>query len=268
RAGHYFEEAGDLAGAEKAYRKAVELGPKNPFGHNNLGYILLCQGRLEQAEAHLLEALKYRPKFAIAQTNLGLVLQKEGRIAEAIRHFQKALEIDSSSAAARNYLGRCLLARGDVEGAIEKWRELLAMHPDHLPARLALGDALAKQGEFKQAIEHLDKALEVRPGDAWALNALAWHLATCPVESLRDGTRAIELADSACRATRHEEAYILDTLAAAYAEAGRFGEAVSTAKKALRLAEATGLSVAETIQRHLECYQAGKPWRQQQPAQR
>ena len=103
----------------------------------------------------------------------------------------------------------------------------------------------------------------IDPNNLTAISDLAWLLATCPKDDIRDGAQAVELAEKACKATGHKIAALMDTLAAAYAEAGRFPEAIDTATKALGLAEPKQKSLAERIRRRLEQYKAGKPYRQQ-----
>ena len=96
---------------------------------------------------------------------------------------------------------------------------------------------------------------------AGALNNLAWVLAASPDDELRNGAEAVRLAERACELTHHGEPLFIGTLAAAYAEAGRFPEAVATAEKAEQLATSAGLKkVAEKNQQLLELYRAGKPY--------
>ena len=98
------------------------------------------------------------------------------------------------------------------------------------------------------------------------LNQLAWVLATCPVESIRNGAEAVDLAQRAVRLPDGQEPAILDTLAAAYAEAGRFSEAVETMKRAVSLASARGnTALADIIRGRIKLYQAGSPYREACP---
>ena len=138
------------------------------------------------------------------------------------------------------------------------------MDTPHAVYRLAWGSALAEKGHFGQAVTQLQKALETDSNNILGLNDLAWLLATCPNDGIRDGARAVELAERVCEATGHKVPGFMDTLAAAYAEAGKFSKAVDTATKALALAEPKQKSLAEQIRRRLELYKTGKPYRQQQ----
>jgi hypothetical protein len=101
-----------------------------------------------------------------------------------------------------------------------------------------------------------------------ALNNLAWVLATNPDEQFRDGPEAVRLAERACELTHYGQPMLIGTLAAAYAESGRFPESVTTAKKAEQLATDAGLKeLAERNRQLLHFYQAGKPYHESRPAE-
>ncbi len=101
-----------------------------------------------------------------------------------------------------------------------------------------------------------------RPDDVALLNDTAWVLATNPNASIRNGTEAVGLAQRAVRLSDGKEPAVLGTLAAAYAEAGRFSEAVQTARKALDLAtEQNKQSLAESLKAKMALYEAGTPFR-------
>jgi Flp pilus assembly protein TadD len=114
-----------------------------------------------------------------------------------------------------------------------------------------------------QAVNHYHQALTLKPDMVEALNNLAWILAASPSDALRNGAEAVRLAERACELSQRREPVLLGTLAAAYAEAGRFGEAVTTAEKARDLATAGGLKdVAAKNSDLLELYRAGRPYRE------
>ena len=122
-----------------------------------------------------------------------------------------------------------------------------------------MGSKLATQGRFEEAVRCYESALKIDPEDPSALNNFGWLLATCPEKSFRNGSRAIGLAERANRLTGSENPVILDTLAAAYAEAGHYPEAISTARRAVDLS-ARQESVAEGIRMRLRLYEAGLPY--------
>ena len=113
------------------------------------------------------------------------------------------------------------------------------------------------------AIENWTKAAELKPDDAEILNNLAWVLATTGDVSVQDANKAVELAQHACELTGYKNPSFLDTLAAACAAAGRFDDAVKTAKQALDIAKSGGQEdLTNEIQSHIKLYEAGQPYRQ------
>jgi tetratricopeptide (TPR) repeat protein len=131
----------------------------------------------------------------------------------------------------------------------------------HAEVENAVGAVLLKRGRTSEAIAHFQKALTIQPDEAERPNNLAWVLATCGDASVRDGLRAVALAERANMLAGGSSPAILDTLAAAYAEAGRFGDAVRTAQAALKLVQQSGqMEPARQFQERLKLYQAGRQY--------
>jgi len=122
-----------------------------------------------------------------------------------------------------------------------------------------------QQGSTRAALEHYHEALRLRPDWPGVLNNLAWLLATHPSAEFRNGHQAVPLAERACQLTGGTNLAMVSTLAAAYAEAGRFPEAVSAQQKACDLAAAQGQAPPERLQRRLEFYRSGQPYHEAPP---
>ncbi len=245
------------------YQKALEINPDNAETHYNLGNALLQKGRVDEAIAHYQKALEINPDSAEAHNNLGGALLPKGKVDEAIVHFQKALQLTPDNAEAHNNLGKALLQKGNVDEAIVHFQKALQLTPDYAKAHNNLGQALLQKGSVDEAIAHFQKALQITPDYAEAQNNLAWVLATCPQASLRNGKQAVELAQRANQLTGDGNPVVLGTLAAAYAEAGRFPEAVATAQRALQLAGTqSNTALAEALRSQLKLYQASLPFHQ------
>src|SRR5208283_1370777 len=135
-------------------------------------------------------------------------------------------------AEAHNNLGNALLQKGNVDEAIVHYQKALQIKPDFAKAHYNLGNALLQKGNVDEAIVHYQKALQIKPDYVAAQNNLAWVLAIAPQASLRNGSQAVQLAQRANQLTGNGNPVVLRTLAAAYAEAGRFPEAVETAQRA------------------------------------
>ena len=241
---------------------------KNPAAwpaHNNLGCIRAEQTRMDEAIKHFETSLRLYPRNAKAHINLGKALALQNKFTEAETHFRSALEISPQDADAHKFYASALASQRRAEEAILHLREALRSRPD-LDTHLQLAGLLHQIGRIREAIEQCRQALSIKADTPEALSNLAWLLATASDDSLRDGTEAVRLAEQACRLTGFKEARMVGTLAAAYAEAGRFGEAVSTARQAVELASSSGdVQFAAINQQLLRLYRAGKPYHESTP---
>jgi Flp pilus assembly protein TadD len=229
---------------------------------------LVSREQIDEAIAHYQKALEVKPDYAEAHSNLGAALVLEKRLDEAIAHCQKALEIKPDYADAHNNLGIALANRKQFDEAITHYQKALQINPDYANARSNLDIVQSQWGELRKTLAGRRESLRSRPNDIALLNETAWVLATNPNASIRNGTEAVELAQRAVQLSDRREPAVLGTLAAAYAEAGRFPEAVQTARKALELAtEQNKQSLAESVKAKIPLYKAGTPFREmQQPA--
>jgi tetratricopeptide (TPR) repeat protein len=174
------------------------------------------------------------------------------------------LACTSDNAIAHNNLGNTLLQKGNVDEAITHYQMALQIRPHYAEAHYNLGNILLQKGNVDEAITHYQKALQINPDYAEAQNNLAWVLATALPASLRNGHQAVELAQQANQLDGGENPIILRTLAAAYAEAGRFSDAQRSAQKAMALARAAGQSdLVEQLNGELKLYTAGLPFHQE-----
>jgi tetratricopeptide (TPR) repeat protein len=220
-------EKGETSAAIDAWNRALALDPADPKALTNLAALLLRNGDLAGAAARLRSAVAADPDFVDARNNLGIALLQAGKPAEAAAEFRKALAIDPESAKAHANLGSALVASGDFAGAKAAWRHALALEPD----------------------------------GAAVLSNLAWLLATCPDGPTRNGAEAVAYAERALQRARESDPAALDVLAAAYAEAGRFADAVKTARHAVMLAtdRRDGRLAADIVSR-LALYETNRPF--------
>ena len=244
------------------YRQALQINPNSAQIHDNLGSALLKAGSLDEAMTQFQEAVQINPHLALAHDNLGNLLMKMGRVDEALAQFQAALKIDPDLPQVHNNLATILAQRGQIDEAIVHFEKAVQLNPNYAAAHNNLGSALLIKGKVVEANAQYQKALQINPNYVQSLNGLAWVLATSPQASLRNGGQAVKLAQRANHLTGDGNPALLGTLAAAYAEAGRFPEAVETAQQALLFAESQGnAALAEALRSQLKLYQAGSPFR-------
>jgi protein O-mannosyl-transferase len=261
--GTAFIEQRKYADAITACKTALEADPGMASAHSTLGLALMKLGQTNDAILHYSEALRLQPELAEAHYNLANALASQGQIEAARNHYVASLRSDPGSADAHNNLAYMLAREGKLDWAESEFTSALALRPDLWQARYGLASALIRQGKVPEAIAQYHATLVVRPDFVEVLNRLAWLFAVHPDPRVRNGAQAVELAERACRLTRNAQPSTLRTLAAAYAETGRFAEAVSSAQQAQRLAEAAGLKeFARRNQQLLELLQAGQPYRE------
>jgi tetratricopeptide (TPR) repeat protein len=257
-----FFQTGRMDEAIIHYKKAIELEPQSAPFHRDLGNVLLQRGDTDGAINQYQKALALDPKSADVCKRLGDALVQKGQTKEAILQYQKALEINPGFMEALNNLGYCFLQRGQVDEAIAQFEKAVKLEPNFVPEYGNLGDAFRRKGKAGDAIANYQKAIELQPQFISARRKLAWMLATWPDASIRDGKKAVALAGQANQMTSGRDAEVLRTLAAAYAETGRFTEAVSTAQKALALARAkSDTGEASELQTEIRAYQNNAPCR-------
>jgi len=256
---------------EALWTRALAVTQDNDVAHTNLGMLLMERGQLDDALSHFQTALDIRSKtahshydlsLALIHGDVGNALARKGEIDAAMIHLRKAVAFQPDYADAHYNLGTALFQKGQFDEAIVEWQTTLSIRPNDSGTHTSLGNALVQKGALREARDHFQTALKISPDSVLPLNNLAWMMATCPDASLRDGARAVEQARQANQYSEHETAVFVRTLAAAYAEAGRFTDAIEAAQRALHIAMAQGDSaLANQIYQDLGLYRANTPLR-------
>jgi tetratricopeptide (TPR) repeat protein len=255
-------QKGRIAEAMDHFQTALRVSPDDPDTENNIGAASLQQGDADEAISHLRRAVEKWPRHAQGHINLGNALLQNREIDAAIAEYEKTLALPFDHAESHYSIGTALRQKGDVEEAIVHYRKALELRPDYANAHNNLANALRQQGRTEEAVHEYEAALKSEPDSILAGNNLAWILATSPNASVRDGAKAVQLAQRANRLSGGSDPIILHTLAAAYAENRQFSEAVNAAQRALELADANGVaSLAESLRSKLALYQAETPYR-------
>jgi tetratricopeptide (TPR) repeat protein len=260
--------AGVLAKEGKASEAAARVGEasrqcaNDAQGRFKLGSALMTAGLTNEASAAFAAALRLEPAMPKLLLAAGQSFVQKDQLDDALARFQAVVWIKPDSAEAHERLGLLLANRGKLDEAVFHLKEALRLAPGaetHYNVALALG----MRGSLKEAVANYERTLQEKPDSAPALNDLAWIRATAPQAELRDGPAAVRLAQRACELTGSRNARFLGTLAAAYAEAGRFAEAVATAEKARDLALAAGdKAMPDGAEARLDLYRNHQPCRQ------
>jgi tetratricopeptide (TPR) repeat protein/Tol biopolymer transport system component len=261
--GYAMAELGRMDEAVKYYKKALDSDPRYYPAYVNLGVALSRQGNLGGAVECYRKALAIYSKSDSAHYNLGIALSRMGRADEALAHFRTTVELNPQHVEALNNIGVVLMQQGNAPAAAEYFRKAVAANGAFSPAHLNWGAASIQMGLVSQGIEHYRQALARDPRNASAYNALARVLATARDSTQRNGQEAVRLAEMACTLTRRANPVFLDTLACAYAEAGRFDDAVRTAEMALEASRAAPSgAVADALRAHLDLFKKRLPLHQ------
>jgi protein O-mannosyl-transferase len=256
--------------SERLWNHALAVTTDNAMAHNNLGHLLLQRGEWDRAISHFELALNIRSHNAATHYNLGRALMennlanalaRKGRLNEAVSHYDESVRLRPDYGDPYFNLGSVLFQQGRIDDAIAQWHKAVAAQPNDAGFHTALGNAFLKKGLPKDAIAEYEHAARISRQDPMARNNLAWLFATSSDTSIRDGNRAIELAEQAVQLSSGKDANYLRTLAAAYAETGRFAEAAQTARRALQAAQTQGNSMlANTIRDEIALYELGLPY--------
>jgi tetratricopeptide (TPR) repeat protein len=258
-------DEGRLGEAELHLRKAVQMYPTYVDDRINLGFVFLQQGKFNEAIECLNKVIKDKPDSTKAYYFLAMALEREKKYDDAIKALASALKLTPNYPDARKMMGFLLLATGKLNEAIPYLNEALRTDARQVEIYRSLGLAYNQFSKYEQAIQNWTKAIELEPNNAEFLNNLAWVLATAGDISVQDANKAVGLAERACELMGYREFALLDTLAAAYAAAGRFDEAVRTAQQAIDIAKTSGQNeLADEIQKRMELYKVGQPYRQRQ----
>jgi tetratricopeptide (TPR) repeat protein len=271
-----FIQASYWRNSETLWTHALAVTSNNDVAHNNLGHLCADRGELDKAISHFETALRIRsskrdPHYSVGsafvQVNLANALSRKGQPDEAIVHYDEAIESQPNYADAYYNRGNVLFAEGRIDEAMADWEKTLELRPDDPDAHTCLGNALLRRGSVKEAVAQYENAIALAPEDPHSRINMAWVLATAPDASIRDGIKAVEFAQRAVELSGGRDPNFLRALAAAYAETGRFPEAITTAKQAMLIATMQGKSrLAKVLDEDVGLYREHVPLRATKPA--
>ena len=243
-------------------RRALELEPNSADTNDTIGAALARKGDLNAALDYLKAALRLNPDLPRIHYNIGSVLLEKGNPADAAAEFRSDLRAEPNYPETHNNLAMALLRQGNVSEARTHIEAALKLKPDFPEARNNLAIALSQTGDVKGAIQEWNETLKLDPGNLQAECNLVWVYSTFGDPALRDGQRAVELAERALQQSNRKNSRIWRLAAAAYAEAGRFQDAITAAQSGIAVAEAEGNpGMVQTLETNIQRFQQGLPLR-------
>ena len=263
----FFAARGDAWSDKQEYDKAIadftetiRLDPACAPAYNSRGVAHNKKFEFNKAIADFDDAIRVDPKCTTAYTNRGKSWNDKHNYDRAIADFNEAIRLDSKSMYPYDNRGWAWIGKRDYDKAVADFNEAVRLAPKCAGAYDSRGVAWQGKGEIDRGIADFNTAIRLDPKDAQGYNNMSWLRSTCPQSRYRDGKEALELATKACKLSRGKNYKNLDTLAAAYAEAGEFDEAVQWQTNACELAPAED---KPDYQGRLELYKAGKPYREE-----
>jgi len=246
------------------FSRAIEVTGANYVACGNRATAYAKLGKWDEAIADYLRASSFLPDNAKTHHDLGFVYGRLGRWQEALVACRRAIMLKPDYTEAYINCGAAYGKLGLRQEAVDSFQKALELAPSNPEAHKNMAIELSALARYEEAAEHYRLALKSKPDWSDVLNNLAWLLAAYPDLQCHNPDEAVKLVVRAAELTGHSNAVCLDTLGGAYAAAGRFKEAIETAKKALELAEAAGQTqIAEGIRERLALYSQGKPYIEQ-----
>lgn len=250
---------GDAGRGERHLRRTIALNPEHPGAHFALAMFLAREGRGSEGAQHLERAADLVPGNLSWRLQRAQMRAASGNTGGALEELEQIVALDPGMIEARRMLSAVLVGAGRTEEAAVHLQALVALAPDDLQARFNLGLMLFETARYGEARRALDDTLGRFPGDVATRHLLARLLAVSPDDAVRDGARAVELAQSVVDeqpALDH-----LETMAMAMAEAGRFDDAVTWQQRALEAERQTAGGNSPQRLDRLALYRAGQPLR-------
>lgn len=238
--------------------------------------VMLANASRDQWTSKLAKSLDLDPSTPEFYIELGDCAARQGTVGimltpqpyywhRAARAYEAALKLEPGHASAQRGRDRANLWLDTKTDRGTVLRKLVELKPDDAVAHGALAEHLLHKKQRPDAVEHYREALRLRPNlsfetrtYSWA-NNLAWLLATSPEVELRNGSEAVRWAERACEVAQQSDVEVIDTLAAALAEAGRFEEAIQVSKQLLELTSERA-DFVKSVKERIKLYQASQPY--------
>jgi len=253
----------ELEDALKDFEHSIQLDPKDPNGHTGRGGVNYLKGDFKEAVEDYTQAVELLPNDPQPLAQRGYAYAGLQQLDKAMADFNAALKLNDKDIP--SLLGRAEIHRSKKEwsDALNDYTVILTVLPGDFRALLGQASALYGSGDLEKALGVYGDLMQKFPSEAQPFNDCAWLLATGTKDSVRNGQRAVELANQACQLTNYQNAGYLDTLAAAYAEKGEFENARKWQEAAVKAAGEETPDVQADIKSRVDLYKQNKPYREE-----
>ena len=253
----------DYEKAFSCFSETLQLDPKNTDAFVFRGIARLGRGDLDGAIADWNKAIELDPNIAAAYANRGNAYQRKGELDDAMIDWSKAIQLDPQNAGVFYNRGLAYQEKQNWDKAISDYTEAIQLNPKYFQAYNNRGRIYGQKGEWDKALGDFTEAIRISPKNfnAYSSRGEVYQcIATCPEPSIKDGSKAVDLASRACELTQWKKRNYIGTLGAAYAETGDFAQAIIYESQAMAMEGVTEKIRVEAQQR-LDLYKQMKPYR-------
>jgi tetratricopeptide (TPR) repeat protein len=257
RRGEARADAGNPRQALADFQMAIGMDADCSLAIHNRGVTFAQQNKPADALRDFNRVIDLNPGLAVAYRNRAELLVSLGRMDEAVRDYDQAIDLSSQDSALFRARGYAWQRLGKHDRALADLNQALRLSPTDAATFAQRGNLAAERGDYSQAVRDFRRAIEFDSHSAEAYRGLAWLLATCPDAEIADALQALAAAKKGAELAPADDCFMADALAAAYARAGEFDEAVRVARHAVSVAPP---DMAESLQARLKLYEQGRPY--------